>query len=209
MRYLLFAIPLLLLLSGCASIKTTYNVQAGVSWGGIIEDSEIDAVTGATNLGVSLGVHPNIYIGRRLAETGLDFLTYNQSWTYLDAGENYDGRRNLKFGELRVPLTYNFQLFRNSDDEGLLQLKLGLSAGYILYHNFTDTGTVPDYSLDNFSIGPSFGISTIPIKLNDNLQLGFYLDVLRGSKVYKDEYITSDNVGNISNIKFGAVLKIR
>jgi hypothetical protein len=68
---------------------------------------------------------------------------------------------------------------------------------------------IPDYSLDNFSIGPSFGISTIPLKLNDKLQLGFYLDAFRASKVYTDPYITTDNVGNISNIKFGAILKIR
>lgn len=209
MRFIYLTIPVIFLLTGCASIKTTYNVQAGASWGGIIEDTEIDAVTGATNLGVSLGVHPAININRRMVETGLDFLTYHQSWTYLDAGENFDGTRDFKYGELRVPLTYNLQLFRNSDDEGLIQLKLGLSAGYIIYHKFADSGTVPDYSLDNFSIGPSFGISTIPIKLNDKLQLGFYLDALRGSKVYKNHYITTDNVGNISNIKFGAVLKIR
>jgi hypothetical protein len=160
-------------------------------------------------LGVSLGVHPDFYIGRRLLETGFDLLTYHQSWTYLDAGENYDGTRDFKFCELRVPLTYNFQLFRNSDDEGLFQLKLGLSAGNIIYHKFTNNGTVPDYSLDNFSIGPSFGISTIPIRLNDKLKLGFYLDALKGSKVYKDHYITTDNIGNISNIKFGAVLQLR
>ncbi len=209
MRFIFLTITVIFLLIGCASIKTTYHVQAGGSWGGIIEDTEIDGVTGATNWGVSLGVHPNFYIGRRLLETGLDFLTYHQSWTYLDTGENYDGTRDLKFGELRIPLTYNFQLFRNSDDEGLIQLKLGLSAGYIIYHNFSDTEVVPDYSLDNFSIGPAFGLSTIPIKLNDRLQLGIYLDFVRTSKVYKDFYITTDNVGNLSNIKFGAVLKIR
>lgn len=209
MRNLYLYIPILILIAGCASVKPTYNVQAGGSWGGIIEDTEIDAVTGATKMGISLGVHPNINIGRRLVETGLDFLTYNQSWTYLDAGENYDGNRDLNYGEVRVPLTYNFQLFRDKNDEGLIQIKLGLSAGYILYHKFSDSGTVPDYTLDNFSIGPSFGISTIPIKLNEKLQLGFYLDALRGSKVYKDQYITTDNVGNVSNIKFGAVLKIR
>ena len=209
MRYLYLIFPLFFLLSGCASIQTTFNVQAGASWGGIIEDTEIDAVTGATNMGIGLGVHPAININRRLVETGLDFLTYNQSWTYLDGSENYDGKRDLRFGELRVPLTYNFQLFRDDNDEGLLQIKLGLSAGYILYHNFTDNGTVPDYTLDNFSIGPSFGISTIPIKLGDKLQLGFYLDALRASKVYSDHYLTTNNVGNMSNIKFGAVLKIR
>jgi hypothetical protein len=124
-----------------------------------------------------LDVHPAVNINRRLVETGLDFLTYNQSWTYLDANENYDGKRDLKFGELRVPLTYNFQLFRDNNDKGLLQIKIGLSAGYILYNNITDNGTVPDYTLDNFSIGPSFGLSPIPIKLNEKLELGVLLKI--------------------------------
>ncbi|KPL13888.1 MAG: hypothetical protein AMS26_12770 [Bacteroides sp. SM23_62] len=208
MKYICLTIPVIFLLAGCAVTKTSYHIQAGGSWGGIIEDTKMDAVTGATKMGVNLGVHPAVNINRRLVETGLDFLTYNQSWMYFDAGENYDGKRDLKFGELRFPLTYNFQLFRDSNDEGQLQIKLGLSAGYILYHKFTDSGTVPDYTLDNFSIGPAFGLSTIPIKLNDKLQLGLYLDFVRVSKVYKDLYITTDNVGNLSNIKFGAVLRI-
>lgn len=209
MRYLFLIIPAICLLTGCAATKTTYNIQAGGSWGGIIEDTEIDAVTGATGMGISLGVHPAFHIHRRMLETGVDFLTYNQFFTYSDNEENYDGKRDFKFGELRVPITYNFQLFRDNNDEGLLQIKLGLSAGYLLYENINDSGTVPDYTFDKFSIGPTLGLSIIPIKLGDKLQLGLYLDVVRASKVYKDHYITTDNIGNLSNLKFGAVLKIQ
>ena len=218
MKNLFVIIPTLCLLMGCSTTSKvenskqniiTYNIQVGTSWGGIIEDTKIDAVTGATSSSINFGFHPEFNILDKNIETGIDFLYYKQSFTYLDNVEGFDGKREFRFAELRVPLTYNFQLFKNEYSEGRLLIKLGLSAGYRVYENIEQIGTVPDYTFDEFSIGPTLGLSTTPFTINNKLKLGFYLDLVRGSKVYEDPYITTDEVGNMSNMKFGILLKFR
>lgn len=209
---------LVLLISSASTTKSTeddpklkiaYNFHAGSSWGGIIEDGTIDAVSGATKFGLNLGVHPTFDINGRMLETGLDYIQYNQSFTYQDAETGYDGVRNLNYGELRVPLTYNFQLFRDENNEGILQLKLGFSAGYRIHEKIEHSGSTPNFSFDKFSIGPSFGIAVIPFNISDNYKLGFYVDFMRGSKVYSDDYTEVNDSGQLSNLKFGLMLRMR
>ncbi len=209
MRVPFFILPLFVLLSGCAAIETTYDIQAGANWGGIIENSDIDAVSGATRASANIGIHPVFDIRGRMVETGIDFLNYNQSFTYMDITENYDGKRDFRYGELRLPLTYNIQFFRDENNRGRLLLKLGLSGGYRIYENIEDSGTVPDYTFNRFSLGPVFGLSSTPLKISDRLDMGFYFDFMRGTKIYDDFYISPELMGNISNIKFGVVLKVK
>ncbi len=219
MRSLFLIILLIYLLLGCSTtskvenrnqkIITTHDIQVGRNWGGIIEDAKIDAVTGATKSSINIGYHPAFNICGKMIETGIDFLNYSQSFTYFDNTNNYDGKREFRYAEFRLPLTYNFQLFRDNNNEGLLKIKLGISSGYRIYENIKHSGETPDYTFDKFSIGPTLGLSTTPFKLNNKLKLGIYIDFVRASKVYKDYYTTTNEVGNMSNLKFGIVLKIK
>jgi hypothetical protein len=200
---------LFLLLAGCAAVETTCDIQAGGSWGGIIEDNGVDAVSGATKLRPGIGIHPVFTIKDRMIETGLDFLSYNQTFTYLDNTENYNGTREFSYGELRLPLTYNIQFFRDENRQGKLLLKLGISGGLRIYENIRDNGAVPDYTFDRFSLAPTFGLSSVPLRINDRLSLGLYFDFMRGTVIYNDFYTSADLAGNISNLKFGAVLRLK
>jgi len=218
MRNSFLLLPWVLLIS-CASttklsdddraVKIGYNLHVGSSWGGVIEDATIDAVTGATKFGFNIGVHPTIDIRGRMIETGLDYIQYNQSFSYQDSEAGFNGERKLNYGELRVPVTYNFQLFRDKDNEGILQLKLGLSAGYRIHENIEDSGNNPAFTFDKFSIGPTLGVSIVPFKISENYKLGLYFDVMRGSKVYTDEYTVINDFGQLSSIKFGLMLRMR
>lgn len=209
----------LCLLLGCSTtsevansnqkLLNSHNFQAGGSWGGIIEDTKIDAVSGATKSSVNIGFHPTLNIHGHLIETGIDFLHYNQTFTYFDNTNNYDGKREFNYSEIRLPITYNFQFLKNTNNEGQLIIKLGMSLGYRISENIKNSGEVPDYTFDKFSIGPTLGLSTIPFKLNDKYRLGIYVDFVRASKIYKDYYTVADDLGNMSNLKFGIVLNIK
>ena len=208
----LFAILLL----GCATtsdvekkeVSVSYDVRAGAGWGGIIEDTQVDAVTGATNLGLTAGIHPSINIHGHVVETGVDIQTYSQSFTYNDTEAGYAGKRDFNLTELSIPLTYNFQFFNNADMESIVQVRLGLTAGYIISNKITDSGTVPDYTLNSFSIGPTLGITAIPFKLSDNIRLGLYFDLTRASQVYEEIYISEDS-GDMSSLRLGLFLKFK
>ncbi len=189
-------------------VGVSYDIRAGAGWGGIIEDTQVDAVTGATNLGFTAGIHPAINIHGYVVETGIDVQTYSQSFTYNDPDAGFDGKRDFSLTELSIPLTYNFQFFNNSDLESIVQVRLGLTAGYIISDKITNNGTVPEYTLDNFSIGPTLGLTAIPFKLSDNMRLGFYFDLTRASEVYKDIYITEDS-GDMSSLRLGLFVKFK
>lgn len=216
MKHLIVIVSSILLISGCAAtsdidnenVNVTFNIRAGAGWGGIIEDTKIDAVTGATNIGFTSGVHSSINIYGHMIESGLDMQTYNQSYTYNDELESFNGKRDFSLTEISIPLTYNFQFINDADMESILHIKLGLSGSYIVSADIKDNGTPPDYSLRKFSIGPTFGISVIPFRLTDTMKLGFYFDLTRGSKIYDDFYISSD-AGYMSGMKFGLLLKIK
>lgn len=219
MKYLYLVLLLLCFLVGCSSTFKVKNInqrlianhiiQVGGNWGGIIEDNKIDAVTGATKSSIHIGYHPVLNIQGHVMETGIDFLNYNQSFTYLDHSNNFDGKREFNYAEIKLPITYNFQLFRDDNNEGRLIIKLGISSGYRIFESIKDSKNIPEYTFDKLSFGPTFGLSSTPIKLNNKLRIGIYLDFVRASKVYKDYYTVDDGVGNMSNLKFGAILKIR
>ena len=190
-------------------VTTAINMQAGGAWGGFIEDSELDAISGATPLQFSFGVHPEIHIKNHIFESGLDYVNFNQTLTYND--NEVFGDRTYNYGQLRIPVTYNFKLFKTPDGSmPLLYLKLGVCYGYQLYTSDESTNTyLPAYSFKKSSFGPYFGISSAPININYKWRAGLYLDFFRGTKVYEDSFNSADDVGNMSYLKFGILFRYK
>ncbi|MCD4793804.1 MAG: hypothetical protein K8R54_11250 [Bacteroidales bacterium] len=184
---------------------SSFSFLGGCSTGGIIEDTETDAVSGATTMKYNTGVHSEISIKGRLLETGLDYIAFKQAFTYLDPAQSIDGVRDFSFHQLRMPLTYNFQLFKNNENRALLFLKAGLSIGYTFSETITDKGTLPEYSMNNFNFAPTVGLATYPIRINNKFDLGLYLDIFRGAVIYEDIY--NKEMGFLSNLKFGLSVK--
>lgn len=217
-KYITFGLLIIMLVARCTTTsnltgkqtKTTvmHNLQIGSSWGGIIENMEVDAVTGATKNRLNAGYHAVIKVQNKMLETGVDLLNYQQSFTFTDT-DNYNGKRNFNYREVRLPLTYNFQLWRNKNNNGIFRVKTGLSAGYRYYQKIEDSGNLPGYSFKRFSMGPTLGISLLPISITDDLSIGTYIDFLLASKVYNDYYTKAPDIGNMSYIKFGIFLELK
>ncbi len=194
----------LLLLAGCAPVKESqkepwkpsYRVQAGINKGGItentdfseMENTEVDAFSGATSLGVHAGGRVQLPVRRNSFEAGLDFSHNKQQFTFSDTSLNYQGQRDISLYQCMVPLVYNFGIYRKHQPEGLFQIKLG----YLLQFNFptvtNESGIVPNHSFLKFSSGPVLGIASTPFELASGQKIGFYVDVYRGSQIYKDVY---------------------
>ncbi len=213
-------IILLVFLASCAGIKnssdnqennisTALNFQAGSSYGGFVDNTDIDAVSGATPLQYHIGFHPEIAYRNHTIETGLEYVHFNQTLTYSD--NEIFGERTYTYGQLHVPLTYNFKLFKTSDGAmPLLYLKLGICYGLQIHAADEATNTyLPAYSFKKSFFGPYLGISSAPILINYKWRAGLYLDFFRGTKIYEDPYHDSGDVGNISYLKFGILLRYK
>lgn len=186
---------------------SSFSFLSSLSSGGIIEDTEIDAVSGATSLTYSAGVHSEINIRGHILETGLDYISFKQDFTYLDHSQGIDGTRDFSYHQLRLPVTYNFQFFKNNENKPLLIFKAGLSVGYTFSKTITDNGALPDYRMNKFNFAPTIGLASYPIKINNKYDLGFYLDLFRSGKFYEDVY--NKEMGNLSNLKFGLILRFQ
>ncbi len=182
--------------------KLAYTIQFGVNNGGITENKDIvktndvavDAFSGATNknkIGLNLGFHLNLPFRKNSVETGIDLMYNNHIFDYKDVVNNYYGNRGIDINQIMLPLTYNFGFFKKNNPNGAFQLKVGgLVQCNIL--NVSKTGVLPDYDYNNFSGGVTFGIKIIPVQFQNNARLGFYMDVYRGSQIYKDLYNQSN-----------------
>ena len=165
-----------------ATIKiSSFSFFAGPSIGGIIDNTETDAVSGATKI------------------------TFSQTFMYMDTTYEIDGTRNFSFQQLRLPLTCNFHFFKNANNKPLLILKLGLSVGYIFSIKIIDNGTLPNYIMETWDFGPGLGLSIHPITISNKFDLGLYYDLYRGRRVYRDYY--NIEMGNLSFMKFGLGLR--
>jgi len=226
--YLLSAVLILAILS-CSMTKnslirdndnsekhSTISILAGLSSGGLVDNTEmsgitgvsnIDAITGATKTLFNSGVHTEIDIKGHKIETGLDYISFDQSVEYKMPSLSVNGQRDIRFHQLRLPLTYNFQFFRDSQNYPRLILKAGLSGGYTFSKSVSDFGNIPDYTFTNWDYGPTLGVSVFPLQLKQNYRIGFYLDLYRGSQIYEDVYHKAEGIGGQSFMKFGVVLQ--
>lgn len=188
-----------------SAIKTSF--LAGGSFGGIVENnqlidvdgiSEVDAISGATRKAVTFGVHSELNIGKHSVETGLDYLNFDQTISYNLPAYSYFGKRDISFHQLRLPLTYNFELI----EENKLSLKIGASIGYTISKSVENSGTLPPYQFKNIDYGGTIGLTYFPIE-----KFGIFGDVYRGSQIYKDIFHIDEGAGGQSYVKFGIVIK--
>lgn len=212
----------LLIISACAVTDKNHQgvkfcVQAGANKGGITENTDmtvvpgaevppeatVDAFSGATHTGINAGIHVNKPLKYNQAESGIDYMYNQQTFTYVDAGNRYIGVREFKVSQIMIPLTYNFVLFRKLAPKADIQIKLGYT-GQLNFVSVSSTGILPDYTIKPWSNGVTFGFSAFPVQFKNGNKLGFYLDAYRGTQVYEDYYNqTSFDMPGSSFIKFG------
>ena len=202
---LVIGIFIFLLINACTATDKTqrgfkFSVQAGLNKGGITENTDltvvpkvnpqnegVDAYSGATSMGGNIGVHVNKPLVYGEIESGLDYMHNNQTFTYADQNNMYNGVRNLSVNQVMIPLTYNFGLFEKALPNAEIQLKLGYM-GQLNFVTSNGTGTLPEYSINKWSNGAVIGISAYPLKFADGSKLGLYIDAYRGTQVYLDYY---------------------
>ena len=79
--------------------KTTgsYLAYGGINYGGFIEDTEIDAISGATSMQYNIGLHSEIAIKNKYRiEAGLDYIEYKQTLDFNDTQNGYTGKTDFK-----------------------------------------------------------------------------------------------------------------
>ena len=219
MKKLIFSI-VILLLAGCSTSKQGeawhpyYRVQGGFNKGGIVEntdfskttDIEPDAFSGATKMGVNASGHIVLPVKHNAVETGVDYMHNNQTFTFKDNSNGYNGSRKIGSSQIMVPLTYNFGFFKKNNPLGDLQIKVGYLMQINIFNVSDDGVLLTDYSLKHFSSGLTFGISTTPFRLSNGNSLGFFFDGYRGSKIYNDFYNRSIyDMPASSFMKFGII----
>jgi len=196
--------------------RADISVLAGPSAGGFVDNtvlsgisgaSETDAITGATSSAFNAGVHSGINIGGHVIETGVDYIGFKQSVTYDLSSFAVSGIRDIRFHQLRLPVTYNFRFFNNELNRPKLVVKGGLSLGYTFSSSITGSEDMPVYDFSKWDYGPTLGITLYPFNLKGQYNLGFYLDMYRGSKIFNDVYHNAGGVGNHSYMKFGLVFQ--
>jgi len=203
---------MLVLIMGCTSIKQTgrketpeapvLKLSAGINKGGITDNTDmselsavsekketsVDAYSGATKTGVNASAHVAIPLFNNAVETGLDFMYSPQTLSYQDELNLFTGKREIYTSQIMVPVTYNFRVLKSYQPQGLLRIKLGFLFQYNML-NAKDRGNqLPGFQVNNFSNGLTLGLESTPIHLNNGADLGFYMDLYRGSQIYEDFY---------------------
>jgi hypothetical protein len=216
---------LYILVIGFAFLSATCSgpkiFKLGSNYGGIIDNSDpdaasgattpVDAVSGATQAGTTISFQQPFLFKGHSFQTGIDYVAHRQKITYFDTSHVIDGRRSFHIHQFRVPLTYNINLLRDFDKVPTIIVHLGLSAGFTLSPGISEELRMglPGYTFTKVDIGPQLGITLQPLQLDYHHYLGVYADVYRGTRIYKDAYHKDDGVGNLSFFKIGALLYFR
>lgn len=196
--------------TGCARVTSgewlrvsAVPVYAGYNGGGVIEN--MDAVTCATRPMYSAGVGIEFEVKGHPIEVGLGWHAFDQ--TFSPPHVNVYQHRDVRFSQVRVPLTYNLDLVRSGCGFPLLGLKLGLSAGYTALLDVKDRGgSSPPYTFNRFDIGPVLGLTWHPVRFGSNA-LGLFVDMYRGSVIYEDGWASADGYGNQSILRAGLAFR--
>lgn len=185
--------------SGRKSFRPEFRVQAGYNKGGVVENTDfsmlentgVDACTGATYPGAHAGARVQLPVGATSLESGADIMINRQQLSFNDPVNDYIGERRITTSQLMLPLVFNIGMFRQTHDEGLLQLRLGWM-WQLNYLSVSGDASLPAYDLMRSSNGPCMGFSTTPIRRDNGHKIGFYLDMYRGGQVYEDFYNQTD-----------------
>ena len=215
----------LLLMWGCTSTREATNpnsgfnpqlrVEGGYAKGGITENTDmeavasdvaVDAFSGATHPGFYAGVHGTETFRKNAVEAGIDFMHNAQTFTYNDEGNGFAGKREIGVSQLNLPVTYNFRIFSNRQDENLLSVKLGFVMQYNMLDVQNQQSGLPEYSRNKFSNGLTFGVELIPFRFANGNALGIRVDGYRGSQAYNDFYNQSSmETAGTSYMKTGII----
>ncbi|MCF6240836.1 MAG: hypothetical protein L3J74_05765 [Bacteroidales bacterium] len=193
------------------TVPIDFSIRAGINHGGITENtdlsvisnSNIDAYTGATKIGFNGGLHLSIDLKKNQLESGVDYMFNHQIFNFHDEKTQFSGVRELFVNQIIFPLTFNFRIFNKQYPQKDLLLKLGY-VGQLNMVQADDKGKLPEFEINKWSNGITFGLSAYLIQLKNKNKIGIYLDCYRGSIMYKDYYnLPEYEMPGTSFIKFG------
>lgn len=178
------------------SDKVNYSAQISISKGGIVENTNmdelsgvsVDAFSGATKNGLGAGGRISYPFSFLSLETGLDYQLSNQSFLFSDPANKFYGNRNLTTHQFMMPLSLNVRLFTRKNHMGLAQIKLGhlLQFNHIIAGK--ESGILPNYNIHRWSNGLLMGIHFTPFELKKGNKAGAFIEIYRGSQIYEDHY---------------------
>jgi len=214
-NYFLFltAVPLLIIMNfsqlegGNKKNIFSVSVLGGINWGGIVDNRRVDTVTSATRWRYNAGLRSEFNISEHYLEAGLEYFYIDQTISYSDASESIDGHRDFSLHNLKYSLTYNFHFYNDRHRNPMLIIKLGLFGLYTLNQKVTERGTLNSYDIKKWTIGPTFGASFYPLRINKYCNIGLYIDFSRGMgiKYYEDSYHDTMALGDMSNMQMGLI----
>ena len=173
-----------------------FKIKAGTNSGGIVENTDlennpgvaVDAFSGATKTGFNIGAGMGIPVKKNAIETGLDFMSNNQSFSYNDPENGFFGTRDLALSQVMLPLTWNFGVLNHPHQGRQIELKAGPVLQYNILSVRDKTQTLPAFSYNKISAGVTLGISAFPFTFKNNSKLGLSIEVYRGGQIYEDFY---------------------
>jgi hypothetical protein len=156
----------------------------------------------------SAGAHVEFEVLGHPIETGLDWHAFDQT---LIPYPRIADRRHIRFSQLRVPLTYNLDLFRDRSGNPSIGLRLGLSGAYTALLDVEDrpagNNYFPAYTFTRFDVGPQLGLTLFPPLRFCGLAPGLFVELYRGTVIYQDELPSAKDCGNHSWIRAGLTVR--
>lgn len=176
--------------------KIRFGAEAGANKGGIVENTNmsyidgasVDAFSGATCIGGHIGGHTKLPVGRNDVQVGLNYMYSPQTFTYHDETNGFSGTRKIGLSQFILPITYNVNLFKNSLPDGTIYLKFGGAFEYNLASVKDNGSHLPGYTIRPFTGGVTLGIATLPLRFKDNSRIGLSFDVYKGTQIFDDLY---------------------
>ncbi len=200
----------LLLLAGCSGGKTLtpkITKYTGATYGGIIEDTEVDAISSATYPRIGTGVRGEFQLANQTFETGIGWNWLAQEFEYNDPAAGFVGTRTLGYHQLRVPLTWNIPLFKDARGRAPLIFKLGVSGGATLGACIRNSSNLPNYDFTTLDAGLQAGMAVFPFQWNRKKDIGMLIEFYRGTSIFEDAYIDAPDYGNNSMILIGLAIR--
>lgn len=173
-----------------------FGVEAGANKGGIVENTDmsyivgasVDAFSGATRIGGHIGAHATLPVDRNDVQVSMGYMYSPQTFTYHDETNGFSGTRKIGLSQFILPITYNVNLFKNSFPAGTICLKFGGALEYNLASVKDNGSHLPGYTIRPFTGGVALGISTLALKFKDNSRIGLSFDVYKGTQIFDDLY---------------------
>jgi hypothetical protein len=205
----------LLLGAGCARVSTGEGVRlssvpvyGGFNWGGVtVHPSYVPAsLYSQPRRMYSAGAHAEFEVKGHPVETGLDWHVFDHMLNYAGPLRTIEDRR-LEYSQLRVPLTYNLDLLRDSSGLPVADLKLGMSGGYTAILRVSDRGIAEGskpYTFTRCDAGPQLGFVFYLSGLRfSGLVPGLFLDAYVGTIIYSDDGMARDGYGRSNYLRAG------